>query len=168
MLNENIYFKEKFSQEGSNFKIVYRISFIGKLQFAVLQSCIIVRVARINFWEVRDPKKVDLLDPKSGLTPLNLLQKVTFLADLGWCVAPPHPPWLRACMIAHTFWILCDVICHFYFAFYCNMDNWIYFRYFRYCLTITSLLRYKKLTNRKSYIISLCDLFILVKITKAI
>ena len=69
-------------------------------------------IARIEFGEVRDPPKVDLLDPKSGLFephPLNpptkpqfwptLWLKVDLLADLGWCIAPPPPhthPWLRA------------------------------------------------------------------------
>ena len=59
-------------------------------------------IARIDFGEVRDPLKVDLLHPKSGLFephPLYLLQKphfwstlrleVDLLADLGWCIAPP-------------------------------------------------------------------------------
>ena len=66
-------------------------------------------VARIDFLGVRDPKKVDLLDPKSGLFephPLNPPTKTPFLAHFVAKSAPfgrfwvmrrtPAPPWLRA------------------------------------------------------------------------
>ena len=55
-------------------------------------------VARIDFRGVQDRKKVDLLDPTFGLFEPNppfwpiLLVTVDLLADLGWCVAPPHTP----------------------------------------------------------------------------
>ena len=62
-------------------------------------------VARIEFGEVRNSPKVDLLDPKSELFephPSTLLQKshfwltlwpkVDLLPDLRGYIAPPHPP----------------------------------------------------------------------------
>ena len=65
-------------------------------------------VARIDFGGCGTPKKVDLLDPKSGLVephPPYPLTKTSFLvhfvaksgpfARFRGCVAPP---WLRACL----------------------------------------------------------------------
>ena len=62
-------------------------------------------VARIDFGEVRDHQKVDLLGPKSGLFEPHPLcpstktsfwptfwLKVDLSANLGWCVAPPAHP----------------------------------------------------------------------------
>ena len=63
-------------------------------------------IARIDFGDVWNPKKVDLFDPKVDFlnlipnlnprtkTPFwpTLCQKVDLLADLGWCVALPPTP----------------------------------------------------------------------------
>ena len=74
------------------------------------QDCMLAfrPVARIESGEVRNPPKVDLSDPKSGLFephPLNPPTKTSFWAHFvaqsgpfaRFGGHPLHPPWLQAC-----------------------------------------------------------------------
>ena len=88
------------------------ISFVGlgfRFRLMVRGKGFCRPVARIDLGGCRTPKSGPF-GPKKWTfwtsPPLILLQKTHFwpilwlkvdlLGDLGWCVAPPHPPWLRA------------------------------------------------------------------------